>query len=257
MTFTDLFKNLGLEDSYFGQLGYIFDAPNEMFNLVKDNMAAALEQDLSPTELLKEVSNNEEIDIAELKKEMAEMYEALEESYNDGTFEGLPKDRLDFLMELVAIIKDKCLALPERKVVEIIYEKLDNDVILPSYAHSFDAGADIHANEEVEIQGNTTALVKTGFKVDIPIGWELQIRPRSGMSLKTPIRIANAPGTIDSGFKDEVCVICQNTSPYPYTIHKGDRIAQIVPKISPMIIWKEGKVEQEQNNRGGFGSTGI
>jgi dUTP pyrophosphatase len=256
MTFSEIFSGI---DASFGlnEFAYILDAPDSMFNAVKDDLIAATLQDIDNGELLKQISENDDITLSEMKNEIIEVYNLMQELFDSEEAKDLPEDRKEFFLDFLAALRDKCLELPDRKVVEIIYEKLDKDVILPSYAHDTDAGADIYANEEVEIEGNTTKIVKTGLKVAIPVGWELQIRPRSGMSAKTPIRIANAPGTIDSGFRGEIGVICHNTSSYPYTIHKGDRIAQFVPKICPMISWKEGKVQEiGEDRKGGFGSTG-
>lgn len=257
MTFTELFKKLQIEDTDIGSLAYILDAPQPMFDAVKDDMVKAVLQDFDGDEVLKQVSNNEDITISEMKQDMINTYNLFADAFENEEFGGLPQDRVDYFLDFLASLRDKCLELPERKVIEIIYEKTDENVILPTYSHNTDAGADVYANEEVEIAGNSTVIVKTGLKVAIPVGWEIQVRPRSGMSVKTPIRIANAPGTIDSGYRDEIGIICHNTSSYPYTIHKGDRIAQFILAQSPMISWKEGKVDIISGDRkGGFGSTG-
>lgn len=256
MTFSEFFEQLELQDLGFGEFAYILDAPQAMFDALKSDMALAIEQEIDSGNFLRSINADDSLDIYELKQEMVEAYNVVAETLESEEFD-LPKDRVEFFLDLLGMIRDKTLELPERKTIEITYEKMDDEVLLPNYAHDTDAGADIHANEEVEIAGNTTVIVKTGLKVAVPVGWELQIRPRSGMSAKTPIRIANAPGTIDSGYRDEIGIICHNTSPYPYTIHKGDRIAQIVPKLCPMISWKEGKVKEIGDDRkGGFGSTG-
>ena len=83
---------------------------------------------------------------------------------------------------------------------------------LPRYMHEGDAGMDITAAEEVVLEPGATAAVPTGLKFLLPPGWEIQVRPRSGLSLKTPLRVANAPGTIDAGFRDELKVILHNAS---------------------------------------------
>ena len=257
MTFTELFEKSELDQNFFGELGYILDAPDAIFNTVKEDMAATLNENFDVAALMKEISGVEELSITEIKQDMIDTYNLFEQLLNDEDFKDLPKDRVEFFLSLLGTMRDKCLELPERKTVEIIYEKVTEDATLPTYAHNTDAGADIYANEDFEIAGGMTAAISTGIKVAVPVGWELQIRPRSGMSLKTPIRIANAPGTIDSGFRDEVKVLCHNTSPYPYSIKKGDRIAQFIPKLCPMIVWKEGKVADiEGDRKGGFGSTG-
>lgn len=156
---------------------------------------------------------------------------------------------------------------------------------LPFYAKPGDAGMDLAAAEEVLLAPGETKLVPTGLKVAIPEGFEIQVRPRSGLSLNTPLRIPNSPGTIDAGYRDEICVILSNTScqyrnvssdfscddtiptysisekgskPGNYKIMPGDRIAQIVLQRAPRIQWKEQESVAEIgcDRGGGFGSTG-
>lgn len=169
--------------------------------------------------------------------------------------------------------------------VEVYITRCDENAILPFYAKPGDAGMDIVASKDVVLAPGETKLVPTGLKVAIPEGYEIQVRPRSGISLHTPLRITNSPGTIDSGFRDEICVILSNASPvscdhvtnpsdgpsnppYPittkgnrpgsYRILAGDRIAQLVLHKVPRIVWKEkDSVSQIGCDRkGGFGSTG-
>ncbi|HOO61382.1 MAG TPA: aminotransferase [Bacillota bacterium] len=156
-------------------------------------------------------------------------------------------------------------------------EKCRENAHLPQYAHEGDAGMDLYCAEDVMIAPGDTVLVKTGIKMSIPFGYEVQIRPRSGVSLHTPLRIPNAPGTIDCGYLDEICVIMQNCSHMhtkndaplflnskgnisgTYLIRVGDRIAQAVvaPVIHPNLIEIEDIKDKGTNRNGGFGSTGI
>ena len=125
------------------------------------------------------------------------------------------------------IIKEVLKELNKAKVVYI--EKINDDIITPVYASVGDAGMDIRANEDIVIKPHETKLVSTAIKIAIPNGYEIQIRPRSGMSLKTNLRIANSPGTIDSGYRDELKIIVTNISlNEDLIINKNDRIAQIV-----------------------------
>lgn len=143
---------------------------------------------------------------------------------------------------------------------EVSIYKVDEDAILPKYSDIGDAGADIFALEDVTIPPKTTVLVRTGIAVAIPGGFEIQIRPRSGLSLKTGLRLPNSPATIDSGYRNEVKVIIENTAPSTYEIKRGDRIAQMVLKEVPKIKWKELTEEEFlklSTDRGdGFGSSG-
>ena len=171
----------------------------------------------------------------------------------------------------------------------VYFEKIDENVSLPFYANETDAGMDIISNEDVLIAPGETKVIKTGLKMAIPEGYEIQVRPRSGCSSKTLIRISNAPGTIDAGYRDEIGIIVQNTSKdyywddndnirrlkmdenniYTiddkgnkngwYKVRKGDRIAQIVlNKIEKAELTPTNDVTKIGINRGGgFGHSGT
>ena len=129
----------------------------------------------------------------------------------------------------------------------------------PTYAHDTDAGADIYAPETVVVPANARGFkVGTGFKMALMPSWEMQLRPRSGMSMKTPLRISNCVGTVDAGYRDEVGVLFDNISNEPYTINEGDRIAQFV--LSPVYHFKgiptESVATIGENRGGGWGSSG-
>lgn len=147
-------------------------------------------------------------------------------------------------------------------------KRLHKDAVIPKYQTELAAGFDIHAVEDMEINAGETVLVKTGLAFAIPKGFELQIRPRSGNSLKTTIRIANSPGTIDADYRGEVCIIVDNLSKGTMPslrglenvgklyIKKGDRIAQGV--IAPVYQAKFCEVDElsdTDRGAGGFGST--
>ena len=147
-----------------------------------------------------------------------------------------------------------------REAVEVSIEICREGVSLPFYANPGDAGMDVRAAVGLELQPRETALLPTGLKMAIPEGYEIQVRPRSGLSFKTPLRLANAPGTIDAGYRDEICVILQNTSEStPYRVEKGDRIAQLVIQKVPEIVFREVNSVRELgvDRGGGFGSTGV
>lgn len=145
-----------------------------------------------------------------------------------------------------------------KKVQVIIYN--ETDVTLPKYETSGAVGMDIWAKENVLIEANSTTLVKTGLYVKIPEGYEIQIRARSGLSLKSGLRVANGIGTIDADYTGEVCAIVHNTSSESYQVVKGDKIAQMVLNEVPQIEWFQVYAKQAlgTTDRGsnGFGSTG-
>jgi dUTP pyrophosphatase len=149
--------------------------------------------------------------------------------------------------------------------MKIQIKKLHKDAVTPKYANAGDSGFDFVALEDIELKPGETKLVKTGLSFAVPLGYELQVRPRSGLSLKTSLRVANSPGTCDSSYRGEVCVIMTNTSVdcpqygggHIEVIKKGDRIAQGV--ICPVYQAEFEVVEalsETKRGAGGFGSTG-
>ena len=142
--------------------------------------------------------------------------------------------------------------------LKIKLEKTDANVPTPKYAHKGDSGFDLAANESVTLSPGETKLIGTGLKFGIPEGYEIQVRPRSGMSLKSSFRVVNSPGTIDSTFESEVKIIAQNTGHRPIFIEKGDRIAQAVLCPVYEAVFVEEKVgKNSTRGENGFGSTGF
>lgn len=156
--------------------------------------------------------------------------------------------------------------------MKIRIKKLHEDAVIPKYATHGASGFDLHALEDVSILPGETKLVKTGLAFDVGDGYELQVRPRSGLSLKTHLRVANSPGTVDADYRGEVCVIITNTEDskfakqycpgdtdnyVPYQIKRGDRIAQGV--VCPVVradIEVVDYLDETGRGAGGFGSTG-
>jgi dUTP pyrophosphatase len=130
---------------------------------------------------------------------------------------------------------------------------------LPFYATSHAAGADIRAavNEDVVIEASKHALIKTGFAMALPDNYEAQIRPRSGLALKHGISVLNTPGTIDADYRGEVGVILVNHGSEPFTVQRGDRIAQMI--IAPFVqadFRQLSELSETERGSGGFGSSG-
>lgn len=137
-------------------------------------------------------------------------------------------------------------------------KRLHPDAHLPSYAHGpgEDAGMDLRALEDTVLEPGRPALVRTGIAIEVPPGFEAQIRPRSGLALKHAITLPNSPGTIDPGYRGEVQVILLNLGAAPYQVHAGDRIAQIVFARYEPVEWDEGELNDSRRGAGGFGSSG-
>ncbi|MDQ6981534.1 MAG: dUTP diphosphatase [Mariprofundus sp.] len=133
------------------------------------------------------------------------------------------------------------------------------DIDLPFYATTHAAGADLRAAVDVDIiiEPGTHALIKTGFALALPDNYEAQIRPRSGLALKHGITVLNAPGTIDADYRGEVGVILINHGSEPFTVQRGDRIAQMI--IAPFVQVNFQQVDtlsETKRGGGGFGSSG-
>lgn len=130
---------------------------------------------------------------------------------------------------------------------------------LPSYATIGSSGMDIRAfiNEPIVLQPLSRDLVPTGLFVEIPLGYEIQIRPRSGLAIKQGITCLNTPGTIDADYRGEIKVILINLSNEPQTILPGDRIAQMVVQKVELVQWvPSSELASSERGSGGFGSTG-
>jgi dUTP pyrophosphatase len=168
--------------------------------------------------------------------------------------------------------------------VTVKIKKLHPDAVIPKYAHKGDAGFDLVAVEDVIIEPGETKAIPIGLAFEIPVGYEMQIRPRSGLSLKTKLRQSNCIGTIDAEYRGEVKVMFDNTNPptpqllyrlntlnnmhiitdldvYPlgtYIIRKGDRIAQgVIQKLPDVTFAEVDELSDTKRGTGGFGSSGI
>lgn len=134
----------------------------------------------------------------------------------------------------------------------------DDDVELPGYQTEGAAGMDVRASEERMIQPRETALIRTGFAIAVPPGFEAQLRPRSGLALKHGITLLNSPGTIDSDYRGEVGIILTNLGHKPFFIHRGDRIAQMVIAKVERAQWElVQNLDDTVRGEGGFGSSGT
>ena len=131
---------------------------------------------------------------------------------------------------------------------------------LPNYETLSSAGMDLRAyvSEPITLEPMDRAIIKTGLFIELPVGYEAQVRPRSGLAAKKGVTVLNAPGTIDADYRGEVGVILINLSSEPFTIENGERIAQMVIAKHERAEWQEVEVLSETSRgAGGFGSTGI
>lgn len=264
----------------FDELGTLLAMPEEHFAILAPVFLAELGKGL------KNVNDQmimvQSMNLAGLKAEnVREQYEQIYDEIDKQMGEYLSHQKRDFLKQMLAITYN-ALAEAEgvaKKTILIPIEYCHTDAKMPAYAHLTDSGMDVFALEDITIAPGETKLVPTGLKVAIPAGYELQVRPKSGRCLKTKLRIANTPGTIDAGYRDEIGVIIDNIEPFiksadidengrlynvefgsSYTIGKGEKFAQLVlcevPKAAFYQVESVGEVAND-GRKGGFGSTGV
>ena len=142
----------------------------------------------------------------------------------------------------------------------VAVKKLREGAKLPTYGSAFAAGADLYAclDAPVTIQPHETVLVPTGLSFEIPAGWAGMIHARSGLATKRHLAPANKVGVIDSDYRGEICVGLHNTSRVPFTVNRGDRIAQMMfmPVLAAKLI-EAASLDETARGAGGFGSTGV
>lgn len=145
---------------------------------------------------------------------------------------------------------------PEQVAVKVI----DASGRLPRYSTPDSAGMDVRAflSEPVTLAPGARALIPTGLRVQLPRGFEMQMRPRSGLAIKHGITLLNTPGTIDADYRGEIGVILVNLSQEPFIVNDGDRIAQMVVARYAAVVWQPAEsLDDSERGEGGFGHTGV
>ena len=221
-------------------------------------------------------------------EELVKAFSLFRQELDNNPPAGISKKKIDFLKFVIGLICNTITDVEgtSQKIINIPIELCHEDAKIPTYANLTDSGMDVYALEDITIHPGETVLVKTGLKVAIPVGYEIQVRPKSGRALKTKMRVANSPGTIDSGYRDEIGIIIDNIEPpikditytsdlvdgkpvYTITsilhgsdmfITKGEKFAQLVlsevPKVAFYEVDNVSKIEND-GRTGGFGSTGL
>jgi len=197
------------------------------------------------------------------KAEAAETLKSLKEFvntivYGDQILTGNKRKAIDAIIANMFEIFDVAFEKYHSYAIELPI-MLEEGAQMPTYAHDDDAAADMYAFENITIQPHTHGTpVATGVHIQLPEGWVAFVLPRSSMGAKTPLRLSNSMGVIDSGYRGEVRAIYDNISDDPYEIHKGDRIAQML--VMPSYRFKANVVDSltdSDRGEGGFGSTGT
>jgi len=135
--------------------------------------------------------------------------------------------------------------------------KLSEGAVLPQYSTPDSSGMDVRSTEDCVVDAGSWQAVSTGLFPEIPSGYEIQVRSRSGLAFKNGIFVLNSPGTVDADYRGEIKVILANMSKIPFSISKGDRIAQLV--VAPVVkaeVFETGQISVTERGTGGFGSTG-
>ena len=258
----------------------LLNLSDDQFETLKPNFLAVFQTTLSEKEAEKELrllAATENYTTESIEEELKVAFDMIEE------IDFLSQSKKDFLKEICMITVNKLQDIIglTNKTISVPCQ-LKEGVQLPVYAHETDAGLDIYAREEITIAPGETKIIGTGIKTAIPEGYAILIQPRSGQSVKTKLRIANTPGLIDSGYRDEIGVIVENIEPpfkdidydfdnngeihiksilhgQSYTIAEGQRFAQMrlvqVPKAEFVQVESVGEIGEDRG--GGFGSTGI
>ena len=235
----------------------IQDLPDESVELILPQIEEEFKKLVDEQDLINKTKTEylqEGYTLADIKA-IKQNYDDIAEDYFKIVKPTSPKGR--YISALVGVYKgilDKIAQEGFSRTVNIKVLKETEDAILPTYAHFGDAGADLYANEEVDIQPNKVKIISTGLRVEIPDGYEMQIRPRSGMTTKTPI--IGQLGTVDSGYRGPLGVMLYNHGDIPYRVQKGDRIAQavIMPTYHGNFLVVD-KLSETERGEGGFGST--
>ena len=251
----DLLTNIPGTGDVMSQFITILELPDTQFNSIYYTAKNEIFKAFNSNAVRKDILNQlETTPIENLDAELAGLQEIINEINQDSSLSDNKKDLLITTLEQSEKLIKSIIKIP-RELIPVKIQRINENAILPKYAHDVDAGADIYAIEDVTLKPHETKIIPTGLKVSIPQGYMIQIYSRSGLAAKTTLRIANSVGIIDSSYNEEIGVIIENNGNLSTTIHKGDRIAQMLIAPTPMINWIE--VDEITNSgRGGFGSTG-
>jgi len=146
----------------------------------------------------------------------------------------------------------------ENKELVVKFKKLNPKAIPPRFSRPRDSGADLASLEELVIPPGEVRMVSTGIAIQLPPGYEAQVRSRSGLAAKNWVHVLNSPGTVDEGYRGEVCVILYNAGKIEFKVEREMRIAQLVVKAVPRVVYKAiDNLSETERGEGGFGSTGV
>lgn len=260
----------------FNSMIQLLDTPDDEFVLLAPGIMQAFEQSLN--------NPNDKIALTQSLNALGYKGEDLTENFLQIVEE---IDKMEYSVPKKDFLKGVFGALSNavndtegiaKRTIQIPIELCHEKAKIPQYAHITDSGMDVYAIEDITIHPGETILVPTGIKVALPPGYEIQVRPKSGRALKTKLRVANTPGTVDQGYRDEIKVIIENVEPpirdisidddgkvtsvlygSDYFISEGEKFAQLVLMEVPKAAFYRVDTVQDigEDRGGGFGSTGL
>lgn len=194
-----------------------------------------------------------------IREEISKQFEKIQDESGITPDEEYQKELEDMLGLSFEEMEKEITKMAQTRVIKV--ELINEDSVFPKYAYPSDSGFDLHASEEVIIAPFGRALVPTGLKVSFDEGYEIQVRPKSGLAIKQGLTVLNTPGTVDQGYTGEIQVIVFNTNNTTVTIPKGMKVGQgvLCPVVQGKFVVFEqvGQVEDKDRGDNGFGSTNI
>jgi dUTP pyrophosphatase len=194
-----------------------------------------------------------------IKEEITKQFEKIQMEIGMEPDEDYQKELEEMLGMSMEEMEKEIDMMSKSKTIKV--ELMNDSSVFPKYAYPSDSGFDLHAAEEIIIGPFGRALVPTGLKVSFEEGYEIQVRPKSGLAIKQGLTVLNTPGTVDQGYTGEIQVIVFNTNNTTITIPKGMKVGQgvLCPVVQGkyVIFEQVGKVEDKDRGNNGFGSTGI
>jgi dUTP pyrophosphatase len=282
----DILENIGDSDDVLENFEALLALPDEQFEIIAPGILDSFAMSVN--------NPNDRLILVQSLMDQGYKREDLADAFDEGYKAIMEMDELsevkkNFFIQILGSISN-AIAETEgisKRIIQIPVELCHENAKIPQYAHTSDSGMDVYALDDYVIAPGETKLIPTGIKVAIPPGYELQVRPKSGRCLRTKLRVANTPGTIDAGYRDEIGVIVENIEPpikdigyepindeggrtqelkitsiefgQSYSINKGDKFCQLVlsevPKVAFFRVDKVGEIGDDRG--GGFGSTGV
>ena len=264
----------------FGSILQLLELPEEDFEILSPGVLQGFQQSVNnPGDRLGLVQSINSLGYR--SEDLTEAFLSVNEEIDKLDLSVIKRDFLKEIFGTLVNVVNETEGISKR-TIQVPIELCHDEAKIPQYAHISDSGLDVYALDDVTIKPGETVLVPTGVKVALPPGYELQVRPKSGRCVKTKLRVANTPGTVDQGYRDEIKVIVENIEApikdieydfddngnivlksilhgSDFTIGKGEKFAQLVLMEVPKVaFYRVDSVKDIGEDRGGgFGSTGL